>query len=384
MGNLWRYSAGRRAVNRVNIYERTPGGVLQVEWWDHDGRHQVSTKTLTGHPLTAANKDGEKLAKHTADRMAAEQLRYRQALAGEVFGVRLERTLEDLLKAVHEDRGPEWSERYSYEQERYRLWWTERIGGSRLLSVISAPHVRRIVRDAAAEGDWTDTTQRHYYRYLVDCFAWAEIHGWIGQSPLRAIRLPKPRTKRELGYREAELLAILSALKEIDPRAWAIGEVCYATGRRVTAVRTLPASAVGRELVESEERMVIRFPAETDKVRTSGVVVLTRQAREAVEQCLQSASPWLFPGDAGTGPVPYKVLTEWLRAAEEKAEVPHLDYRSWHSFKRRMATDADNKRGASLQAGTREETMSNVYDQRDRLDLQVQAVRRLEERREGP
>jgi hypothetical protein len=77
------------------------------------------------------------------------------------------------------------------------------------------------------------------------------------------------------------------------------------------------------------------------------------------------------------------VLTDWLRAAEKKAEVPHLDYRSWHSFKRRMATDSDDKRGASLQAGTREDTMTNVYDQRDRLDLQVRAVRRLEERREG-
>jgi len=370
---LWRYHAGSKAVNRVVIYERRPGGILQVDWWDADGRHQRSLRKLTGHPITAQTKDSRKLARQIADKMAAEQLRHRQALLDQSLnrGPKLEKTVGDLLKAMHANRAPEWSARYAYEQERYRKWWTAKLGEDKRLASITDTLVTEIVRRAGKK--WTDATKRHYYRYLVDAFTWGAKRRWLDWNPLTPLEMPKGKSKGK-AYTRDELARLWPKLKEVDSRAYAVALTAYWTGRRLNAIRTLPRGAADF----AADPPHVAFPAETDKVRQSGVAVVPEAVRTALKAC--AGKDWLFPSDSGSGPVPVKELYRFLREAEERARVGHLPQRGFHALKRAFATDSKGLAGRDKQAGTQDATMDRIYVQDD-LRHKLELVRQLEERR---
>jgi len=368
---LWRYSVGHKGVSRVTVFERPDSSCLYVEWWDDDGRHKQALKTVLGHPITDRG-----LAQQVADTMSRAQERKRNQQAAEMIGLPTTRHLGELLKALHESREGRWSESYTRDQNRYRQFWTEKLGDIALTRV-NAAGVERIVREEAkrrtkAKGqrEWSPRTEGAVLRYLVDAFSFAERKlKWIEpRNNLSAVTIPKGLGNSE-AYTLSEAQALLPALEAIDWRAGFIGHVCVQTGRRLTAVRKLPERTGWVEL--RDQYAVLQFPGDTDKARNHGQAVVSG---DALRLTRLAASKWSTP-----------TLDEaqaWIRAAESAAGVPYRKGRGWHGLKRLYATLAKGHIGRERQSGTTGVTLDRVYVQ-DSLEPKVDLARILAARVSG-
>lgn len=352
---MWRYTTGRKGVNRVTVYERGRGASIYVEWHDDLGRHRKSLASILGHPVT-----DRELAKEAAHRMAIAQERKRNNQARTALGVPERHTLEQLLTRRHADLGPGWSEKYAKSRERRKAFWIEALGRDRPLDAVSPAEVERIARDA--QGKRSDRWRQDVLRYLVDSFIYARRKlKWITERhDLSGVDIPSAKGKSR-PYTLAEARKLLPALWEVHPTAGWIGEVAFQTGRRLSAIRKLRESDVRQE----DGYTVVSFPASTDKARNSG---------EAVVVGLRARTDWTRPSQ--------EACNDWIHRAEEAAGIEHVKGRAWHGLKRLYATLTTDLPGADKQAGTRKETLEGHYRQ-DVLGPKVDLAVRLEARLRG-
>lgn len=350
MATLWSFSAGRKGVNRVRVYERKGQIALYLEWYDSDGRHQKVIKTVLGEPVT-----DKALAKRIAKAAADGQLLKRNRLAEEAaFGPPGRGTLRGLLDAMHKDREARWSANYKRNQEAYKTFWLDRLGNLRLERVTPAK-VRRVL-DASDTG-WTVRTRNARIRYLKVAFNYARDDlKWIeARDDLSALHYERaPKTGR--AFTRAELGKLLPALEAVDPRAGWLGHVCAQTGRRIAAV-----AALTRDDVEvSGDHLVLRFSAETDKVGDEGYAVVVGRPVE------------LIHGIALPVDVSEPTRLRWIRDAQRQAGITLIRGRQWHGIKRAWATLSDGMPGRGRQAGTLPQTLDAIYakdDHRQKLEL---------------
>lgn len=367
----WRYSVGRKGVSRVTVFERPDATSIYVEWWDDEGRHKAALKSVVGQPVTEREQ-----AVEIAHKMSAAQERRRNQEAAELLGLPTTRTLDELLRALHMDRGSDWSDQYAKDQERYRAFWLEKLGKIRLTRV-SAGMVERIVREenerrvkAEDERPWSPRTQGAVMRYLVDAFAFAQNKlKWIeDRHNLSAVTIPKPKS-RSRAYSLEEAAKLLPALEAVDWRAGWIGHVAFLTGRRLTAIRKLPEREGWVTL--HPEHAVLHFPGDTDKARNTGEAVVMGRALALTRRATEG---WTTPT--------MDECQDWIKAAEVAAEVPHRAYRGWHGLKRLYATLAKGHVGREKQSGTTGHTLDRVYVQ-DELGPKVELAKMLAGRLAG-
>ena len=276
----WRYSVGTKGVNRVTVYERATGATIYVEWLDGLGRHQKALRTVVGHPVT-----DRALATRIAKRMSEEQEAARNRDAAEaVFGFTPDRTLEELLERLQEDRGRTWSATYTKDQDRFRRFWLSKLGRDTQLGRISPALVERVVRDEGDRRDWSSRTQQAHLRYIVDASYYAQRKlKWIGElHNLSAVDIPAPKSESK-AYSQAEIVKLLPRLHEVDLRAAFVGEVAWLSGRRLNAIRTLPTSALRTQKHGGERVGIVSFPEGTDKARNAGEVALVGSALKVAE-----------------------------------------------------------------------------------------------------
>lgn len=353
MGKLWRYTVGKKGVNRVTVFERADATSLFIDWWDDDGRHKKALSSVTGHPVT-----DKELAKRIAHKVAEGQERKRNQDASEAVGIRQPRTLTELLERRHADLWERWTPKYRKSRERRRAFWESKLGAIRLTAVAPAV-VERIAREA--QGERSDRWRQDVLRYLVDSFIYAERKlKWIdARHNLSAVDIPKARG-RSVAYTEAEARRLLPALWTVHPTAGWIGAVAAQTGRRLTAIRTLRPAHVRRD----GEWTVISFPGDTDKARNTG---------EAAVYGLPQREDWDIPSP--------ETCNAWLHEAEDAAGVPHVKGRAWHGLKRLYATLTADLPGADKQSGTLDDTLKRHYRQdliEPKKALAVQLAGRLE------
>ena len=330
--------------------------------------HRRSIGSITGHPLTDRNE-----AIGVANVVVVEQEKKRNQLASEFFGLSTRRaaTLAELLKRLHADRESDWSAAYRKNQGTYRRFWETKLG-SIALTALSAATVERIVRDEARARGWSRRTRGAVLRYIVDALSFAERKlKWISaRHNLSAVDIPTPKSQSR-PYTIGEARKLLPALEEVDVRAGWIGHVAFQTGRRLTAIRTLPRGAV--QLHESHG--VLEFPGDTDKARNTGRAVVTGDALRLTRTLLKA------PGHYVTGPRPPRPqgCDEWLREAEEHAGITHQKGRGWHGLKRLYATLARGMVGRDKQSGTTGFTLDRIYVQ-DEMEPKIEVARALAER----
>jgi hypothetical protein len=276
-----------------------------------------------------------------------------------MIGLPVTHTLTELLEAMHANRSGSWSESYRRDQDRYRLFWLEKLGNVPLVRV-NAALAERIVREEAARRvkdpkrrSWSPRTHGAVLRYLKDAYYFAERKlKWINDKQnLSAITAPKAKGRSE-AYTLAEARKLLPALESVDWRAGWIGHVALQTGRRLTAIRTLP-TKVGW-VVMGSEYAVLRFPGETDKARNTGEAVVSGDALRLTERAAQK---WRTP--------PMHECRRWIREAEEAAGIECRHGRGWHGLKRLYATLAKGHVGREKQSGTLGVTLDRVYMQDD-------------------
>jgi integrase len=159
---------------------------------------------------------------------------------------------------------------------------------------------------------------------------------------------------------------LLAVANDIEPRGRLRIALLLAwyTGRRIRAICHLRVSDIitGRARVQAaleadgmkgraaiwfdgvpdDAWAVARWRAEYDKRGELWYAPLHSTVRAELESYIRRAGvvgeAWLFPADRKDGPTPDRVLYEWLRRAEKKAELPHLDKGGWHAFRRGWAT----------------------------------------------
>lgn len=383
----WRHSEGTKGVNRVTVYERETGASIYVEFRDDLGRHQQALKTAIGHPVT-----DRELAVAICKRMAQaqEQKRNRQA-AEVVFGFSPDRTLGELLEALHDERGAEWSDTYKKDQKRFREFWTAKLGAGMKIARIPPALVERIVRDEGQREGWSARTRQARLRYIIDALYFAQHKlKWIGEAQnLSAVTVPSPNSQSR-PYSRDEVARLLPALRLVDLRAAFVGEVAWQSGRRLNAIRSLRTSALSFVQHNGEEVGIIAFPGATDKARQAGEVALTGAALDVARELLTqpaviASGLFCVEGDLSDAKkrrtlTNDKTLIGWLHDAEALAKIPTVKGRAYHGIKRRFATEADDRRAASKQSGTTEETLAKHYEQ-DELAPKIALAKSLEAKR---
>lgn len=338
MAKSWRFTVGKKGVNKVTVYERPDATSIYVMWWDDKGRHREALSTTAGHPVT----DREK-AKEVAKRMSRAQERKRNQLASEALGLveRRDYTLGELLARRHEDLGPKWSKKYAKDREVRRAFWLKHLGPDIPLKGVTPALVERIV--LREQGELSDRWRQDVLRYLVDSFTYARRKlKWIGEDDdLSGVDIPKARGSGA-AYTEAEAKAVVAKLAEVHPVAGWMGMIAFQTGRRISAIRSLRQ----KHIRVDGERTLIRFPGPTDKARKTGV---------AVVYGLPERTDWTRYTEHHT--------RIWLEQAEELAGVPHVERRAWHGFKRMYATATAGMAASDLQSGTLRTTLEKHYRQ---------------------
>lgn len=342
------------------MFERPDATNIFVEWWDSQGRHKKSLRRANGDPVT-----DRAVAMEAAREMAeAQEQKGNQSFAA-LLGLPTGYTLPDLLDRLHADKGEDWSVAYKRDQDRYRKFWKAKLGAIVLVAV-NAAMVERVARDNFAK---KPNTRGKVLRYIVDAFYYAERKlKWIEpRHNLSAVNVTKPKSESR-PYTLAEAIKLLPALEAVDWRAGWIGHVAYQTGRRLTAIRTLPKQRGW--LTMRKDHAILHFPGETDKARNTGEAMVTGRAFELTRK---AARRYLVPS--------MEEAQDWLRAAEEAAGVAHTKGRSWHGLKRLYATLAKGHAGREKQSGTTGQTLDRVYvqDERDpKLELARLLARKLE------
>lgn len=380
MADLWRYKTGQKGVNRVTVFERKPGGPLHVEWWDNEGRHRETLTNASGHPITDRDL-AQKIARSMSD---AQRAKRNAQAAHALLGQATPRTLGELLARLHERREAKWSSKYRKDQKRFRRFWLRSLGAGTYLRDVTAGRVEDVANRAKKANDWSDRTQQAYLRYIVDAFTFAQVkEKWITeQHNLSAVEFPTVRGQ-SLPYTDAEMQAMRKAAPKVGVREAAFYEIARGTGRRSTAIRTLRMDAIE----DRGEFVIVQFPGATDKARRAGQAVLVgagaKRVRTLLEQPAVQATGYLFPygaldsSDKDRKPMGENPTAEMIHAIEEEAGVKHVKGRAAHGIKRWFATKAKDRRAASKQSGTSEQTLRGTYEQ-DWLDEKVELAKKLD------
>ena len=406
MSKLWRCTVGIKGLNRITVYERVPDGPIQVLWYDRYGQHRETMKNMRDVPVY----DKEK-AVRIAEEMAAAQREKREAPLRGLLNIPDTHTVGELFTRIFKDEGAGWSKKWKRDQRRYRKFWETALGLNTDITTVLPADVANAVKAETqarikandprpAHRPWEPKTQNHYLNAAVAAWNYAERQlKWITPAQnLEAVKRHQvDEDNWEIAYESAEVHSLLPTLEEIDLRAWVCGELAYIGGRRITAIRTLPASCYRTESrimpdAGVTEFGVVTFPAKTDKARKKGEVYLVGPPKRAIEALLATlavqASGHLFPkGELDSLeppplPITEKVLRRWLRQAEDECGVAQVEGRSYHAFKRAFATDAEGSlEGASAQSGTTRETLLKIYRQpkpaeKAALALQLDGLRR--------
>ena len=120
-------------------------------------------------------------------------------------------------------------------------------------------------------------------------------------------------------------------------------ELAAATGRRISAICQLRAEDIDLTKTDGAPWGGINWPGEFDKQGRRWRAPISADARKALQTAMlkrqAAGSGWLFPGPRNASkPLRSDTVAKWLRKAEEKAKVEHLDGGLWHPYRRLWAT----------------------------------------------
>ena len=143
-----------------------------------------------------------------------------------------------------------------------------------------------------------------------------------------------------------------------------------ATGRRLGSIRNLR-----WEDIDFQQRE-IRWRAQFDKKRRESVVPMTEDLADEIKDFrrrLGAIGGWVFPRQSdGSQPMDRYLFNRWLNVAERHAELPKLDFGTWHPYRRMWATARAHlpRKQVAVAGGWRDtETLERCYQQPDKQSL---------------
>jgi hypothetical protein len=326
----WRVTVGGYGY-RVTAYERTPGGVLYVQWYDR------TRKTWVPRSLGHRDRDrAEQQARELAGAiLAANEAECMDTLTvSDLFG-RFEREV-----TAHEAPGQ------AAEDKRRSAVWTAFLGGSQQLESLDRSALDQFVRVRRAgtlavpgvklSQRPTDRTIGADLEFLRRVCNWALTVTRGNGKPLlehhvlTRYAIPTNANPRRPVATYDRYLAIRAHADEVDRQRLfgAFLDLVEGLGWRVTAICELRATDVDLTVSDARPYGRLRKRAETDKMGVGQWVPMSAGVRSAVLAALErnaaiGEAP-LFPAPAREGPWTRYHARDLLERAEKTARAAAL------------------------------------------------------------
>lgn len=364
-GKRWSYTAGSRPLT-VRVYERTPGGVIQIAARDptaNNGRGGERRESL-GH------RDREEATRYADEqavllRKGVSRLQVATPTVRRVFALyREHRTPDKCAESQQQDDrqmemwtrilGPEF-DLSKYSRREHDGWIQRRLSGEidARGHYVAEPKKRRDVSARTLQKDvlllravsrWACEFRDEQGRLLME------------RDPTRGLAMPKEKNPNRPVATHDRVDAIRSVYRRITMRVERGGvretvesslpelfEIVVGTGRRISAVCGLRSEDLELETTKKTPWGAIVWPEDTDKMRKRWRCPIGPEVREAVEAALKKrmhvGPGWLFPSAGNPErPVRYEETSVWLREAEREAKLEPQRGTLWHAYRRLWAS----------------------------------------------
>lgn len=242
-------------------------------------------------------------------------------------------------------------------------WWGERRIGE--LSLVDADSYRAWRSKQVTQHGQPPrpNTVNHELSSMRACFSWVvkrRLHSW---NPLAGLEMEPGGGGRRYWLTEPVFQRLLSwARPQLFGKVLIVG---FDTGMREGEILALERSQVNLEA------MCITLGDGDVKNHTGRIVPLTERAAAAIRECPQW-SRFVFSREDG-GPIPKSTLTDWFRAARERAGLP--DECKFHSLRHSYGNNARQRgvHGDQIMAtmGHKSEAAARIYRHFNEADLEA-------------
>ena len=359
---LWRYAAGEKGCT-VTVYERKEGGPIYARAYDPSlaGKRGGYRRVSLGH------RDQERAKAYALEQAAKLREGHAEITAGRI-------TLARLFALYRTHRTPRKSQTEQGEDDRRIEMWTRILGAQKDPHRITLGEWERFIdgRKSGAidpRGRPVGAEKRHPVRTRTveaDCkwLRWALNWGakWrdsggrylLRENPVRGYPIPTERNPLRPVATEDRYKAVRAVSDRVimevrwdghrrKQRSYLseILDIVNGTGRRISAVCQLRYEDLRLDV---KPFGAIRWPADTDKTGLETVVPISPQLRATIDRVLAErpgiGRAYLFPSPIDSErPVRYERASDWLRVAEDLADLPKQGGSLWHAYRRKWATE---------------------------------------------
>ena len=358
----WSYAVGERP-HTVTVYEREPGGVLQVAAWDPSARGGRGGQRR----MSLGHRDRERAEAYALKQAA----KLKEGVEDIAFGrVKLAKVFALYLR----ERTPQKTEGVQQADHRRVEMWAKVLGGNNDPHRISLAHWERFTRERAsgaidARGNAVPEHERQKVRARpveADCKWLRGVFNWASrwrtpqglylmrENPVRGFHVPSEKNPIRPVATEDRYEAVRDVSDQIMTEVcWGerrvvrsylseVLDIINGTGRRLSAVCGLRFGDL--RLSDGSPHGSIHWRADTDKNGQESTVPMDPRVREAINRILRErpgvGSAPLFPKPTDPGvPMCRHLAAKWLQRAEALAGLESQKGTQWHAYRRKWATE---------------------------------------------
>jgi integrase len=337
---IWSYVTGEKGETRVRAYARPDKrGALYLEWVElsSTGQRRKARKAL-GHSDTAK-------AKEQADALA---LAFRRNEPPPQKELTLGSLLDDYLKEVTPAKGESKREHDQRAAEMFGRYF----GRGRKPATLSKRDWDRFITDrasgkigpkgATAGAAVGNRVIQYDLKFMVAVLNWATLAGdgegryLLDRNPWRGLAVPAEESPRRVIMNSDELAAMRKAAAGMNPDFDAALVLVYETGHRLASIRALTWPDVdfpGRSILWRGVGDKMGFEHRT-QVSDAAIAAL------AALRLRRPGDGLVFPSpENASEPRSRSTFLKWWAWAEDKAGLPPVKGRGWHSLRRAFATE---------------------------------------------
>ena len=329
------YSAGEWGRNRVRVFPDSKTGILQIEWRENGRRLTRSLK----------HRDWSR-GKRQADEFAAGFAAVNGPRESEPEPL----TLERLFDIYGEEVTPTKAKRTRRRDRVAMRMFLGFFGRDRKPETLSQRDWDRFIRERRTGR--VGPSGRPVSNRMIQCdltFLMAVLN-WAARSrdedgrllldrnPLKGLRKPREKNPTRVVLTEEEYRALLGVSRQVGWRFHVALVLAHETGHRIGAICKLRCRDI------DFEGRTIRWRAEHEKTGYEHRTPVTDEAMAALEEAKERSSGLghapVLPAltDASKCVDPWRPRVWWYRA-EQLAGMERKHGRSWHSLRRKFASD---------------------------------------------
>ena len=369
------YGAGEWGRNRVRVFPDPKTGLYQMEWRENGRRR---TRSLGHREWVRAKRQADEFAAGFAD----------PDLNGKAEAEPEPLTLAKLFEIYGEEVTPS-KGRPSRRRDRAAMaMFLEFFGRDRRPKTLSQRDWDRFIRErrigrVGPSGKPVGNRMIEWdLTFLMAVLNWAarsrDEHGrpLLDRNPLKGLRKPREKNPTRVVLTEEEYQALLQVSRRVDWRFHVALVLAHETGHRIGAIRNLRWSDID---FESE---TVRWRAEHEKTGYGHITPLTDEAVAALKEArgmnAGTCDAPVLPSSRDATQCMHRVSTyRWWRKAQALAGLDPKRGRSWHSLRRKFASDLMDlplKVLCELGGWKSAKTVLRCYQQPDEAQLR-QAIR---------